>query len=165
MCFAGNRFDRREIEDELIPAELPYDIRIYGNGWDCVETLAPYCRGHLPYSLIPKAYHGAKIALDDATASTKETGSVNSRVFDALAAGCLVLTNNETGAKETFDGKLPVFRNREELEALLKQYLENGNTRLEKVKELQRFVLENHTYEIRAEKLISLVNARHTEIQ
>ena len=165
VCFTGNRFDRREIEDELIPAELPYDVRIYGNGWDCVETLAPYCRGHLPYSLIPKAYHGAKIALDDATASTKETGSVNSRVFDALAAGCLVLTNNETGAKETFDGKLPVFRNREELEALLKQYLENGNTRLEKVKELQRFVLENHTYEIRAEKLISLVNARHTEIQ
>ena len=90
---------------------------------------------------------------------------MNSRVFDALAAGCLVLTNNETGAKETFGGKLPVFRNREELEALLKQYLEDSNARLEKVKELQQFVLANHTYEMRAEELISLISARHTEMQ
>ena len=165
VCFTGNRFDRREIEDELIPAELPYDIRIYGDGWDGVDTLASYSRGHIPYSLIPKAYHGARIALDDATASTKETGSVNSRVFDALAAGCLVLTNNEAGAEDTFKGKLPVFRNREELESLLKHYLEDEKARLEKVEELQQFVLENHTYEIRAEKLISLINARHAEMR
>ena len=104
-------------------------------------------------------YHGAKIALDDATASTKAAGSVNSRVFDALAAGCLVLTNNEAGARETFGGKLPVFRNREELEALLKRYLEDEAARQGKVEELKRFVLEHHTYEIRAGKLAGLIRA------
>lgn len=157
VCFTGNRFSEREIEQELVPAELKYDIRIYGDGWDSVKSLAPYCKGHLPYEEIPKVYRGAKIALDDATASTKETGSVNSRVFDALAAGCLVLTNNEVGAKETFEGKLPVFRNRDELESLLKQYLEDEAARQAKVEELKAFVLAKHTYEIRAEKLEELI--------
>lgn len=159
VCFTGNRFSPREIERELFPAELPYEIRIYGNGWEKAENLAPYCRGHLPYGEIPKVYRGAKIALDDATASTKETGSVNSRVFDALAAGCLVLTNNETGAEETFEGKLPVFRNREELESLLKRYLEDEKARQAGVEELRRFVLEKHTYEKRAKELEELIRA------
>ena len=78
-------------------------------------------------------------------------------MFDALAAGCLVLTNNEAGAKETFEGKLPVFQNREELETLLKQYLENEDARQKKVEELRRFVLEKHTYEMRAAELEKLI--------
>ncbi len=157
VCFTGNRFSPREIEKALVPANLPYEIRIYGDGWDASESFRPYCKGHLPYDEIPKVYRGAKIALDDATASTRETGAVNSRVFDALAAGCLVLTNNEAGARETFEGKLPVFRNREELEALLKQYLEDEAARQDKVAELRRFVLERHTYGIRAKELTELI--------
>lgn len=163
ICFTGNRFSPREIEQELAPADLPYETRIYGDGWDGFEAFRPYCKGHLPYDEIPKVYRGAKIALDDATASTRTTGSVNSRVFDALAAGCLALTNNEAGARETFEGKLPVFRNRKELEALLKQYLEDEAARREKVEELQRFVLEHHTYEIRAKKLTEIIDTWRTE--
>ena len=165
ICFTGNRFDRREIEDELVPEALPYRVHIYGDGWETVKTFAPYCKGHLPYAEIPKAYHGAKIVLDDATASTKKTGSVNSRVFDALAAGCLVMTNNEVGAEETFEGKLPVFRDRESLESLLHRYLEDEPARRKKVEELQQFVLQRHTYEIRAEKLAELIHTWQAEEQ
>ena len=49
-------------------------------------------------------------------------------------------------------------RNREELESLLKQYLEDEEARQAKVKELKEFVLAKHTYEIRAEKLIVLID-------
>ena len=165
VCFTGNRFSPREIENELVPAGLPYDVRIYGDGWEEVQSFAPYCRGHLPYDEIPKAYHGAKIALDDATASTKAVGSVNSRVFDALAAGCLVLTNNEAGARDTFEGKLPVFRNREELETMLKQYLEDEPARRKKTEELKQFVLDRHTYDIRAAHLTELIRTSVAEEQ
>ena len=163
ICFTGNRFSRREIEDELVPGELPYSVHIYGDGWSGVRSFAPYCRGHLSYEDMPRGYHSAKIALDDATASTKETGSVNSRVFDALAAGCLVLTNNGTGARETFEGRLPVFRDRESLETLLKQYLGDEEARQRKISELRAFVLENHTYEIRAKKLTEIIQAWRAE--
>ena len=153
-CFSGNHFGApREIEEELDPASLPYRLNIYGNGWDKDERFAPWCRGHLPYDKIPLAYRHTRIVLDDATPSTRETGSVNSRVFDALAAGCLVLTNNEIGAKETFGGLLPTFNSRETLKAALELYLGNEELRRQKADELRRFVLEHHTYDIRAEQL------------
>ena len=163
ICFTGNRFGKREIEDELAPGELPWSVHIYGEGWNGVRAFAPYCRGHVPYGDMPKIYHSAKIALDDATASAGEAGSVNSRVFDALAAGCLVLTNNAVGAAETFEGRLPVYRDRESLEALLRKYLEDEQARREKVAELRAFVLEKHTYGIRAEKLAELIQAWRAE--
>ena len=126
-----------------------------------IAQIGPQTGGAAVYGLA--TYRGAKIALDDATASTKEVGSVNSRVYDALAAGCLVLTNNAVGAAETFEGRLPVFRNREELEALLKHYLGDDRARAEKVGELRLFVLEKHTYDIRAEKLEEAVRAWRAE--
>ena len=152
-CFTGNRFGKREIEEELDPEQIPYRLNIYGNGWDRNRKFAPYCRGHVSYSDMPKVYWGTRIVLDDATPSTKETGAMNSRVYDALAAGCLVLTNNKRGAEETFDGLLPVYTDKSSLTEMLKEYLGDETLRKEKAEVLRRFVLANHTYEKRAARL------------
>ena len=56
-----------------------------------------------------------------------------------------------------------MYRDRESLEALLKQYLEDEPARLEKVAELRAFVLEKHTYGIRAEKLAEIIDAWRAE--
>ena len=157
-CFTGNHFGSpREIEEELDPAALPYRLNLYGKGWDGDERFAPWYRGHLPYEAIPEAYRHTRIVLDDATPSTKETGSVNSRVFDALVSGCLVLTNNELGAAETFEGLLPTFSSRETLRAALRYYLEGPELRESKVQMLRQFVLENHTYDLRAKQLLDIL--------
>ena len=157
-CFTGNHFGAdREIEEELDPGALPYRLNLYGRGWDGDERFAPWWRGHLPYEEIPKAYRHTRIVLDDATPSTKETGAVNSRVYDALAAGCLVLTNNERGAEETFGGRLPVFRDRASLKEALEKYLGNEELRKAGARELRVFVLENHTYDLRAERLLAIL--------
>ena len=157
-CLTANHFGSpREIEEELDPAGLPYRLNLYGRGWDTDERFAPWYRGHLPYEKIPEAYRHTRIVLDDATPSAKEYGSVNSRVFDALAAGCLVLTNNEKGAAETFHGLLPAFSSGESLKQLLTLYLENDELRRAKVRELRAFVLNHHTYDHRAEQLAALL--------
>lgn len=159
VCLAGNRYGKREIEDQLDPEALGCRVKIWGKGWEKVKALAPYSGGHLPYGEMPKVYRSVKIVLDDATASTQESGSVNSRVFDALAAGRLVLTNNERGAEETFEGRLPVFRSKEELTELVRHYLADEEARQAKVKELREFVLAKHTYAIRAEELERILEA------
>lgn len=155
-CFTGNYFGiRREIEDELAPAELPWRFKIFGDGWQNHPSLSGYACGHLAYEEMPEVYRRAKIVLDDATASTRVTGAVNSRVYDALAAGCLVLSNNERGARETFRGMLPTFHDQASLREQLERYLSDDALRKATVEKLQRFVAENHTYEIRAEQLLS----------
>ncbi|WP_052374293.1 glycosyltransferase [Methanobacterium sp. SMA-27] len=153
-CFTGSYWnDPRDIIEMLEPDDLPYTFNLYGKNWDKISKFKDYNKGFLVYSKLPEVYKSTKIVIDDANRVTKEYGSVNSRVYDALACGTLVLTNGKIGSEETFKSKLPVFRSKEELSELITYYLENEKVRLSKVRELQKFVLENHVYDNRSEKL------------
>lgn len=157
-CFTGSYWnDAREIIDHLNPDLIPYKFHIYGMNWDKLEKFKPYHQGFLNYDEIPNLYKSTKIVIDDANRVTKPYGSVNSRVFDAISAGALVLTNGYLGAQETFQGELPVYNNAQELQELLTFYLSNDDERLAKVKKLQEIVFSNHTYDIRAEQLKDII--------
>ncbi len=150
-CFTGSYWNYpREIMDMLEPEELSYTFKLFGKNWDKIEKFKKYYKGFVNYSKLPEVYASTKIVIDDANTATKEYGAVNSRVFDALACGALIITNGEKGAKETFKDKLPVFKSKNELNKLIDYYLSNEDQRSAKIEELQRFVLENHTYYNRA---------------
>jgi O-antigen biosynthesis protein len=153
-CFTGSYWnDPREIMEFLEPETIPYKFNLYGKNWDKISKFKKYYQGFINYSELPEVYASTKIVIDDANRATKKYGSVNSRVFDALACGTLVITNGIKGSKETFNGKLPVFSSKEELNNIIEHYLSNDDIRREKINELQKFVLKNHTYINRAENL------------
>ncbi|PAV06297.1 glycosyltransferase family protein [Methanobacterium bryantii] len=153
-CFTGSYWnDHREIIDMLDPESMPYEFKLYGKNWEGIDKFKKYDHGFIKYFKLPEVYASTKIVIDDANRVTRKYGAVNSRVYDALASGALVLTNGELGAERTFRGKLPVFNSKDELNELIDYYLTNESIRIAKVKELQEFVLENHTYENRANTL------------
>ncbi|NLB90407.1 MAG: glycosyltransferase [Clostridiales bacterium] len=153
--FTGSYWNRqRELIDFLHPENLPYKGHIYGENWEKVPTLAPLAKGGKPYEEMPTLYQYTTLVLDDANSKTKELGAVNSRVFDGLAAGRLVLTNGLVGAKETFQGKLPTYSTAKELEEQISYYMEHPEKREEIVKELREEVLAHHTYAHRATALL-----------
>ncbi|AUB55811.1 hypothetical protein BK007_07230 [Methanobacterium subterraneum] len=153
-CFTGSYWkDPREIVDMLDPESLPYTFKLFGKNWDEFEKLKDYYGGFVNYHDIPRVYRSTRIVVDDANRVTKEYGSVNSRVFDAIASGVLVVTNGELGAEETFKGILPVYKSKEELKELLEYYLSHEAERKAKIDELKEFVLSHHTYDQRAEKI------------
>ncbi|MDO5836953.1 MAG: glycosyltransferase [Methanobacterium sp.] len=155
-CFTGSYWkDPREIVDMLDPESLPYTFKLFGKNWDEFEKLKDYYEGFVNYHDIPRVYRSTRMVVDDANRVTKEYGSVNSRVFDAIASGVLVVTNGDLGAEETFNGILPVYKSKEELKELLEFYLSHEEDRKAKIKELQDFVLSHHTYDQRAEKIKS----------
>lgn len=148
----------REIVQMLDPAGLPFDFAIYGTGWEQVPHLAPYSRGSLPYKRMPDVYANTRLVIDDANHVTKSWGAVNSRVYDALAAGALVVTNGRSGSDDVFEGKLPVYSSPQELEELLWTYLGDETARLAKVAELQSLVQKRHTYQARAKLTWGLIS-------
>lgn len=153
-CFTGSYWNvPREIMEMLDPESMPYKFGLYGKNWDKIDKFEKYYNGFINYSKLPEVYNSTKIVIDDANSATKAFGAVNSRVYDALASGTLVLTNGEIGAKETFNGKLPVFTSKEELNNLIEYYMDNEDERIARVQELQEFVLKHHTYENRALKV------------
>ncbi|PAF29464.1 glycosyltransferase [Paenibacillus sp. 7516] len=150
-CFTGSYWnDERDIIGHLDPERVNYRFHVYGKNWEKVRKFKPYHKGFIQYKKIPDLYKSTKIVIDDANRVTKPYGAVNSRVFDALGAGTLVLTNGYLGSQDTFEGKLPVYSSAQELEELLNYYLSNETARVEKVKELQKMVLNHHTYDHRA---------------
>ncbi len=159
-CFTGSYWkDPREIVGMLDPESLPYTFKLFGKNWDEFEKLKDYYQGFVNYHDMPRVYRSTMVVVDDANRVTKEYGSVNSRVFDAIASGVMVVTNGDLGAEETFKGILPVYKSWEELKKLLEFYLSHENERNAKIKELQDFVLSHHTYDQRAEKIKSCIES------
>nr|HPK06682.1 glycosyltransferase [Aminivibrio sp.] len=129
-------------------------LEVYGNGWENHEKFGPYWRGFVPYERLPEIYSRARIVVDDAVEGiTKPWGSVNSRVFDALAAGALVVTNGVKGSDDLFEGRLPGYADGEQLRKLIRTYGENEPEREKKAAELREMVLAGHTYRKRAREL------------
>lgn len=158
-CFTGHKWSvTRDIEEMLKPAEVEYRFAVYGNNWDDHDKFGKYWKGFVPYRELASIYSNARVVIDDAVNGiTKPWGSMNSRVFDALASGALVITNNTVGARELFDGKLPTYTTKEELQTLLGMYLGNESSRIKLASALRRVVLDEHTYTARACQLRSIL--------
>ncbi|MFS2004292.1 glycosyltransferase [Duganella sp. CT11-25] len=127
-----------------------YRFAIYGHGWQDRPDWRQHWRGAVPYAALPQIYCSAKVVLDDSHPVTRDWNSLNSRVFDALASGRLVLTNCRGGADELFPGLLPAFDTDAELQALLRHYLEHDAEREALAARLHQEVLTRHTYDQRA---------------
>lgn len=157
-CFTGSYWnDKRDIIEYLEPEEIPFKLNIYGRNWENFEKFKDHYKGFLDYSKIPDVYASTELVIDDANRVTKEWGSVNSRVYDALASGVLVITNSESASIEIFDSKLPVYKSKEDLTNKINYYLNNPDEREKLTEELSKIVLENHTYEKRAKQLKNIL--------
>ena len=103
---------------------------------------------------------------DDANIATKKWGSVNCRVFDSLALGIDVITNGIVGAAELFGDHLKTYDSQESLTKNIIKSLENDESKSTKL--LQDIVLNNHTYENRAEQIWNdvneLISSKHVRI-
>lgn len=150
-CFTGSWWGaHREILVNADPWSTEYTFKIFGAGWG-KSRLKDFWYGAVPYSEMPSIYASTRLVVDDANHVTELTGSVNSRVFDALAAGALPVTNGRLGSEEIFEGRLPVYRSAQELTALIERYLGDAEARDQLVAELRAEVLAHHTYARRAE--------------
>jgi spore maturation protein CgeB len=151
VLFTGSFWgEGREAIDTLDALDKGWNFQIFGYGWEKHPSLARYWRGAVPYPDLDALYNRAKIVIDDAHPVTRRWNSLNSRVFDASAAGALVVTNNSGGAQELFDGALPSFADAGQLDELLTTLLSDEGARRSRAASLTSAVREKHSYTARA---------------
>jgi spore maturation protein CgeB len=156
-CFTGSYWGAPRQIENLDPSKIPYEFALFGAGWEQHDRFADSYRGNLPYDKLPEVYTSTRILVDDANHVTKPWASVNSRVFDALAAGTLVITNGTSGARETFGDLLPTYSTDQELMQQLRYFLDHPDERNRLARELHQLVLQEHCYKTRAQQLAGIL--------
>lgn len=142
--FVANNTGRGRILHDVWDVRTGERSLVLGKGWESAPRFARYWRGDLQYERLPEVYRGAKIAVDDTPLSLKTYGFINDSALEALAAGALVITDNEIASDEFFDGRLPVYRNSQEFRGLIDNFVADDAGRTHLAASLREKVLTNY---------------------
>jgi len=152
--FVGStRGEFRPIVRDAIAAGVP--LGVYGVGWsEYIE--AQYIRGEfLPNAEVPAAYASARVVLNDHWPEMASEGFLSNRLFDAVAAGARVISDEAAGLHEVFGDSVITYSTPEQLRALLEAPLDatfaSATRRLENAATMAR----EHSFDARAQQLIA----------
>ncbi|MCS5716622.1 glycosyltransferase [Herbiconiux sp. CPCC 205763] len=99
--------------------EAGADLQIYGDGWEAFIDPRYVRADFLANERVPAAYRSARIVLNDHWADMADEGFVSNRLFDAVAVGARVVSDDVSGLPEEFGSSVQVYRSPDELHALL----------------------------------------------
>ncbi|MCC6697864.1 MAG: glycosyltransferase [Candidatus Hydrogenedentes bacterium] len=112
------------------------------------------CIGQFWPADMARIYAQAKIVINIAA-----DRDVNMRVFEAMASGALLITDEAEGLEELFeDGKhLVIYRNDDAVPDVIERYLADGPSRERIAAEGRKLVFAKHTYQHRTRQMILMV--------
>lgn len=143
---------RRIVKDVI---ETQHDVSVYGNGWE--EFLdEEYLKGEFIENVdLHKYYSSCKILLNDHWDDMNELDFPSNRLFDALACGTFVISDDIPAAETVFKDCLVTYKDSQDLDEKINYYLTNEKEREEIANRGKEMVLKEHTFDKRAEAIIS----------
>jgi glycosyltransferase involved in cell wall biosynthesis len=157
VIFIGNNTHRgrkiRKIIEDL--RQTHHRCLIWGGMWRGIVPDDWIVSDYISKEDSAKVYRQARIILGDHHDDMREEGFICERNYDALASGALLISDAVLGMEEVID--IPVYRTPADLERLLDHYLNNEEERQALVARLRQQVLEEFTFEKRAEQLLELL--------
>jgi hypothetical protein len=157
LLFVGSARDgRRPIIDDL--AGTPHDLAVYGRRWAGSSLDPSHLRGDwIANDRLHQYYASAAIVLSDTWADMRDEGFVANRVYDVLASGGFVISDDVVGIENEFDGAVPVYEDRDELWRLIETYLADPAGRATLAERGRRIVIERHTFDVRIDAMLAAI--------
>ena len=110
---------------------------------------------YIPNEQLNQYYSSAKIVLNDHRPDMKEFGFVNNRIYDATASGALVISDYIKEIDDIYQGSVPMYKTKEELNELIKYYLNNEEQRQQKAQKAREITLKYFTNNAVAKQILS----------
>lgn len=150
---------RRIVKDIL---RTDHDISIYGMGWE--EYIdEKYVKGYfIPNNELHEHYSSCKILLNDHWDDMIDEDFPSNRLFDALSCGTFVISDKIPSANTLFEGSIITYNNVKDLNEKINYYLTHEDERIEIAKKGQKIVLENHTFDHRIKKILSILKEKNS---
>jgi glycosyltransferase involved in cell wall biosynthesis/Flp pilus assembly protein TadD len=155
-----------ELHSSVWPQERTLDVAWVGRCMEdatdrrrgLVETVCERFPNSVRAQVYPQTmadlYNRAKIVVNAAVKN-----DLNMRVFEAMASGALLITDEADGLEDLFTDRehLVIYRSDEDLVSLVEYYLEHDDERERIARAGQALVREKHTYRARAQTLFTHV--------
>lgn len=162
LLYVANHRDDRPVIDWLLPTE--HDLAVYGRGWTEHGLDARHHRGeHIANDELHRSYASAAVVLNDTWADMRAAGFIPNRIYDALASGAFVLSDDIVGLEREFDGAVVAYHDRTELRSAVERYLADPAARRELAERGRAVVLARHTFAQRARTIIEAIAPRLAE--
>jgi hypothetical protein len=157
VLFVGSsRGEYRAIVRDAIEAGLP--LTVYGANWDGLIPPAYVAASYLPNDQVGAAYASAGVVLNDHFDDMRRDGFLSNRLFDAVAAGARVVTDDVAGLGDLFGDSVRVYRDSDELARLWADRgsaFGDGNARLATARRIGR----EHSFVARARVLAEIARS------
>jgi hypothetical protein len=156
LLYVANWREARPIVEDLLPTDRR--LSVFGRGWT-PDHLDPvhHAGESIPNDQLSPYYAAASIVLNDHAAGMRREGFLSTRLYDAAAAGALVITDEVDGVADEFDGGVLVYRDRAHLHQLIDRYLAHPGEARTLGDRARRAVLERHTFAHRAGALTAAI--------
>ena len=150
---------RKIIKDIL---KTDYDVSIYGMGWE--EFIdEKYVKDYfIPNEELHKYYSSCKILLNDHWDDMIDEDFPSNRLFDALSCGTFVISDKIPSANSLFEGSIVTYNDENDLKEKINYYLTHEDERIKIAKKGQKIVLENHTFDHRIKKILSVLKEKNS---
>lgn len=152
ILFVGSNWhDRTSLRYAI---ESGFEVAVYGYNWQGVVPDTMYKAPYIANDKLNRYYSSAKIVLNDHRPDMRQFGFVNNRIYDATAAGALVISDYMPEIEQAYGDTVPMYKSKEELAALLTYYLTHEEERRQKAAAARAITLKNFTNTAVAEKIL-----------
>lgn len=152
LFVGGNHAGReRKVVTDAIDAGC--DLRVYGPGWEGTLPEGVLCGAYIENDQLAAFYRGAGVVLADHWPEMRESGFMQNRIFDAVAAGARVVTDPVAGL-EIFGGAAVAYESLEHLAAMCASGSERYFPSDAEMVSLAARVRGEHSFDARAAELV-----------
>jgi hypothetical protein len=158
VVFVGNaRKKIRKVIADSLSANI--FVSIFGKGWHGMVPQSWISSEFIENSQLPALYESSGIVLNDHRPDMAREGFYSNRLFDAVASGGRVVSDEVAGVEELFEGAVKVYKQPSELAALCA--LENRGQwgTNEEIVERANRIGQLHSFDQRAKQLVQAVQA------
>jgi len=156
LLFVGNsRKVYRRIVRDVLPTD--YDFAVYGADWGGLID-DKYIKGDfIGHDVLRLAYSSCRVLLNDHWDDMREKGFVSNRIFDAVACGACVISDDVDGLDDLFPGRVLTYTSRDDLHSLIDEYVHRDM-------EYDVSMIEGHTFKDRVDQIIDIIPDKKIEI-
>ncbi len=150
----------RDVLRPMVHDALAAGLRpaIYGTGWEGLVDPRLIVADHVPNEELPVVYSSAGVVLNDHWETMRTWGFVSNRIFDVLACGTPLVSDDLPEIRELFGDLVATWRTPAELAAAVA-----AAGRGPVGERARALVLDHHTFENRAARLLQALAGHHLD--